>query len=112
MQQRPSAALQASLRAAADRLLHQESETLVLAALRATGRDFNRGIAVEQVARGMEGANLSAIARFVAVGDPVICPRNRYEDGLVNGLMGRVVALEPFTVLWDGEVEPAPVPPL
>ncbi len=44
----------------------------------------------------------------VAPGDPVVCKRNRYADGLVNGLLGMVESIRPpdsLSVLWDGEEE-------
>ena len=45
----------------------------------------------------------------VAAGDPIVCTRNRYRDGLFNGLLGKVTNLDPtgnVMVLWDGECEP------
>lgn len=50
----------------------------------------------------------------VAPGDPVVCKRNRYADGLVNGLLGMVESIretESLSVLWDGEDESRVVSP-
>jgi exodeoxyribonuclease V alpha subunit len=45
----------------------------------------------------------------VAVGDPTVCTRNRYRDGLFNGLLGKATNIDGdrnISVLWDGETEP------
>lgn len=45
----------------------------------------------------------------VAAGDPIVCTRNHYRNGLFNGLLGKVTNLDPtgnLMVLWDGECEP------
>ena len=48
----------------------------------------------------------------VAVADPVVMTANRYQDGLFNGLLGVVTAIDgpSIEVLWDGEEEPRSVP--
>lgn len=45
----------------------------------------------------------------VAVGDSIVCTRNRYRDGLFNGLLGKATNIDGdrnISVLWDGETEP------
>jgi exodeoxyribonuclease V alpha subunit len=45
----------------------------------------------------------------VAVDDPVVCTQNRYKEGLVNGLVGRVTDLDEeggVKILWGGENVP------
>lgn len=48
----------------------------------------------------------------VAVGDPVVATANRYQDGLVNGLLGMVDSIEgPEVAVWrDGGREPRSLP--
>lgn len=44
----------------------------------------------------------------VAVGDPVVATKNRYRDGLFNGMLGVVCAIDDddrAQVLWEGEEE-------
>ena len=46
------------------------------------------------------------------MGDPVVCTRNRYADGLFNGLLGRVVEIDHMGdvhIHWDGESCPRPL---
>jgi exodeoxyribonuclease V alpha subunit len=52
---------------------------------------------------------LGPLCGFAAVGDPVIVTRNRYDEALMNGLVGWVVSLDPLTIRFDGETEPRTV---
>jgi exodeoxyribonuclease V alpha subunit len=81
-------------------------DVLVVAALRKTVADLN-----ELAARARRPANCDLVklspSVSVAVDDPVVCTQNRYKDGLVNGLIGRVTDLEDeVKILWDGENVP------
>lgn len=48
----------------------------------------------------------------VALDAPVVMTANRYQDGLFNGLLGVITAIDGPTieVLWDGEDEPRALP--
>ena len=85
-------------------------EILVLAALKRSCEAFcdlmqTKRRKVEKA----EGTRLGPLASFVSVGDPVMCTRNRYEENMMNGLIGRVTQLEPLQVQFDGENEPRPI---
>jgi exodeoxyribonuclease V alpha subunit len=81
-------------------------DVLVVAALRKTVVDLN-----ELAGRARRPANCDLVklspSVSVAVDDPVVCTQNRYKDGLINGLIGRVTDLEDeVKILWDGENVP------
>ena len=78
-------------------------EVLILAALNRTCRRFCSLMHLRREADGVQGRRLGPLAPFVAVGDPVIATRNRYDEALMNGLMGRVESLDPPTFRFDGE---------
>ena len=89
-------------------LLGQSPDVMVIAARRNTVSRFNE-MASDSI-RDMDSSliRLGPLAT-VAIGDPVVCTRNRYRDGLFNGLLGKVTDLDPtgnVKVLWDGEDEP------
>jgi exodeoxyribonuclease V alpha subunit len=83
----------------ADECLHLAARNVTVAAINA-----------ERIARRPTGTverRLGPLAN-VAVGDPVLCTRNRYADNLRNGQLGRVTDIQgaDVTVAWDGHREP------
>lgn len=84
-------------------------EILVLASLRRTCKNINNAMATRKQVDGVEGIRLSTKAPWVSLDDPIICVRNRYEDGLMNGQIGHINTLDPLTVRWDGEPMGKPV---
>jgi exodeoxyribonuclease V alpha subunit len=92
-----------------DRLLADDGpgDCLHLAARNITVAAIN----AERVARRPTGTverRLGPLAN-VAVGDPVLCTRNRYGDNLRNGQLGRVLEIREADVVvaWDGHRQPA-----
>ena len=86
---------------------------MVVAARRATVDAFNERASLSRREGVTRVARLGPLAT-VAVGDPVVCTRNRYMDGLFNGLLGRVTDIDPLGVVhvhWDGERVPRPLDP-
>ena len=60
-----------------------------------------------------DAARLGVYAR-VYPGDPVICTRNYYKFGVVNGQLGQVTRIHPeIEIAWDGNDRnaSAPIPP-
>ncbi|MBU5637510.1 ATP-dependent RecD-like DNA helicase [Geomonas sp. Red69] len=108
----PSAGIEAAvIRLLEDKLTKVPiDEILVLAALKRTCRNINRAMQVRKNVNGITGVRISPFAPWVSEGDPVICTRNRYKDGLMNGMLGHVASLEPFTIRWQGEVSAKMVP--
>ena len=89
-------------------LLILSPDTMVIAARRATVDDFNYNAAHRIRDVNLPVVRLGPLAS-VAVGDPIVCTRNRYRDGLFNGLLGKVTDIDGdmnISVLWDGETEP------
>lgn len=94
-------------------LLHSQfmarsDDLMVVAARRATVAAFNERASLARREGVTRVARLGPLAT-VAVGDPVVCTRNRYSDGLFNGLLGRVVDIDHIGdvyVHWDGETRP------
>ncbi|MFD2262589.1 AAA family ATPase [Lacibacterium aquatile] len=86
-------------------------DLLVIAGLRQTCRDINQAMQDQRRQQGAVGTRLGPQAAFVSIGDPVICGRNRYDEALMNGLMGSVASIEPVEILLDGEVEPRALSP-
>lgn len=86
-------------------------DILVLAALRATCEEVNAAMQQRRKDEGAPGKRLGPLAAFVAVGDPVICTRNRYDEALMNGLMGRLTSIDPLLIHFDGEDAPRQISP-
>lgn len=86
-------------------------EILVISALKRTCTSINRSMQVRRQLAGFEGIRVGPLATWVSAGEPVICTRNRYEDALMNGMIGHVNSLNPFTVRWDGDDLGKIVPP-
>lgn len=89
-------------------LLSISPDTMVIAARRSTVDAFNYNAAHRIRDVHLPVARLGPLAS-VAVGDPIVCTRNRYRDGLFNGLLGKVTSIDTdlnILVLWDGEDEP------
>lgn len=78
-------------------------DVLVLAALNATCRGICKDMQEKREASGVPGARLGPLAPFVAIGDPVMATKNRYEEALMNGLLGRVESIDPVAIRFDGE---------
>jgi len=78
-------------------------EILVITALKRTCTSMNRSMQVRRQLAGVDGIRIGPFAPWVSAGDPIICTRNRYEDGLMNGMIGHANTLAPFTVRWDGD---------
>ncbi|WP_204270448.1 hypothetical protein, partial [Enterobacter roggenkampii] len=79
-------------------LLHNQfmtrsTDLMVVAARRATVAAFNERASLSRREGVTRVARLGPLAT-VAVGDPVVCTRNRYTDSLFNGLLGRVVDID------------------
>ncbi|MBY6058170.1 ATP-dependent RecD-like DNA helicase [Leisingera daeponensis] len=56
------------------------------------------------IAPNYEDAKRLGIHATVYPGDPVICTRNHYKFGVVNGQLGRVTKIHPeIEITWDGE---------
>lgn len=98
-------------RDAAQRLLRAQGEVLVVAAKRATVSDINDTESFVSRPSAAPTRRLGPLAT-VAVDDPVVMTANRYQDGLFNGLLGLVTAIDGtnIEVLWDGEDEPRALP--
>jgi len=89
-------------------LLALSPDTMVVAARRSTVDAFNYNAAHRIRDVNQPVVRLGPLAS-VAVGDPIVCTRNRYRDGLFNGLLGKVTNIDGdlnISVLWDGEAEP------
>lgn len=97
-------------------LLHNQfmarsADLMVVAARRATVAAFNERVSLSRREGVTRVARLGPLAT-VAVGDPVVCTRNRYSEGLFNGLLGRVVDIDHVAnvhVHWEGEANPRPL---
>lgn len=98
-------------RDAVQRRLRAQGELMVVAAKRATVADINDTESFVSRPAGAPTRRLGPQAT-VAVRDPVVMTANRYQDGLFNGLLGMVVAIDgpSIEVLWDGEDEPRSLP--
>ena len=84
---------------------------MVVAAKRATVADINDTESFVSRPSGALTRRLGPLVT-VAVDDPVVMTVNRYQDGLFNGLLGVVTAIDGPTieVLWDGEDESRTLP--
>ena len=66
------------------------------------------------IAPNYEDARRLGVRARVYPGDPVICTRNHYKFGVVNGQLGKVTRISPeIEIRWDGEDPNSslPVPP-
>ena len=91
-----------------DQLMARSQDLMVIAARRATVDAFNERASLSRRDGVTRVSRLGPLAT-VAVGDPVVCTRNRYADGLFNGLLGRVTDIDPLGgvhIHWDGESSP------
>lgn len=95
---------------AVQRRLRSRVELMVVAARRATVDYINESEA-NFARQGRPTRRLGPLAT-IAAGDPVVMTTNRYQDGLFNGLLGIVTAIDGTEVLihWDGESEPRALP--
>jgi exodeoxyribonuclease V alpha subunit len=73
--------------------------------------EVNNRMQARRQNEGVLGRRRGPLANFVAVSDPVICTRNRYDEALLNGLMGRIANLDPLLINFDGEDEPRQIGP-
>jgi exodeoxyribonuclease V alpha subunit len=82
-------------------------EVIAVAALRDTVAAINDDESYFRRTRDARTVRLGPQAT-VAVGDPVVATKNRYRDGLFNGTLGVVSAIDSddrVQVLWEGETE-------
>ena len=82
-------------------------EVIAVAALRDTVAAINDDESYFRRTRDARTVRLGPQAT-VAVGDPVVATKNRYRDGLFNGTLGVVFAIDSddrVQVLWEGETE-------
>jgi exodeoxyribonuclease V alpha subunit len=84
-------------------------QLLVLAGMNRTCRRVGAAMQVRLEQQGLPGVRLGPLAPFVSVGDPVVCTRNRYDESLMNGLMGWVVDIAGPLFRFDGEDAPRSV---
>lgn len=87
-------------------------QMLVLAALNRTCRRFCSLMQSRQENRGRPGIRLGPLAPFVSVGDPVVATRNRYENALMNGLIGWLATTDGPLFRFDGEETPRVIGPV
>lgn len=80
-------------------------DVLFLAGLRATVDAVNTAQHLRRQREGAAGMRLGPLCGFAAIGDPVIVTQNRYDETLMNGLMGHVASLRPLAIKFDGEAE-------
>ncbi len=88
--------------------VHKLGDVMVVAAKRDTVHQVNAEASAMCRPLNAHSVRLGPLAT-VAVGDPVVCTRNRYSDGLFNGLLGRVTGIdenEAVSIHWDGEDTP------
>jgi len=88
--------------------VHKLGDVMVVAAKRNTVHQVNAEASAICRPLNAHCVRLGPLAT-VAVGDPVVCTRNRYSDGLFNGLLGRVTGIdenETVSIHWDGEDAP------
>ena len=89
-------------------LSQHDGDIMVVAARRATVENFN--VEAQQQIQLNNKATTLRLGPLATVcqGDPIVCTRNRYKNGLFNGLLGKIVETTPdgALALWDGEKEP------
>lgn len=77
-------------------------EVMVCAAKNATVENFNQTIA----AGNFDKAKRLSVYAKVFPGDPVICTKNHYSSGFINGVLGVVKDIEDeVLVAWDGDAQ-------
>ena len=98
-------AVESSVMRVLDKLMGEvgTAEILALASRTKTCKNINSAMATRREVNGANGLRLSIAAPFVSMRDPIICTRNLYDEALMNGQIGHVNTLEPFSVQWDGE---------
>ncbi|MEO9629451.1 MAG: AAA family ATPase [Sulfitobacter sp.] len=85
-------------------------DILVAAGMNDTVKRFNDRMS----APNYEDSKRLGVHARVYPGDPVICTRNHYKRGIVNGQLGRVARIYPeIEITWDGDdpLSIGPVPP-
>ncbi|EIF28726.1 ATP-dependent exoDNAse (exonuclease V), alpha subunit/helicase superfamily I member [Burkholderia sp. Ch1-1] len=89
------------------RQLRDKRELMVVAARRKTVDDINFTESARRRTADTVTQRLGPLVE-VAVGDPIVATANRYAEGLFNGLLGTVTAVEgtDVSLLWDGETLP------
>lgn len=92
------------------RILTLTDDVMVVAARRSTVDGFNQKASQQHRLTHNGDTKSIRLGPFasVAKGDHVVCTRNRYQDGLFNGLIGKVTQASVdggVYVLWDGEDE-------
>lgn len=89
----------------------QGDDFLLVAALRRTVDGINASETIAGRCSTIPVRRLGPLAE-VAVADPVVITKNRYQHGLFNGLLGRVTEISGERVLihFDGEREPRELP--
>ena len=82
-------------------------DVLVVAARKDTVDGFNGKMA------SVDSGRRVSFKTLLTVGDPVICTKNHYDVGVLNGHLGSVVECsdEGLSVLWDGDSKPLLVEP-
>lgn len=84
--------------------LGSDTSDIICAVLKASVRAFNSFISSSHKSQAVRLGPLV----WIAPGDPVVCTRNRYKEGLFNGMLGVVDTIRddgPY-IIWDGEDEP------
>lgn len=95
-----------ALRVYAQLIQHTPREQmLVVAGRNDTCGSVSKSMQAARLADGHAGIRLGPLAPWVAVGDPVVATANRYDQALMNGLVGWVENLDPLLVRFDGESE-------
>lgn len=92
------------------RRLRNIEDILVTAGMNDTVKRFND----RMIAPNYEDAERLGLHARVSPSDPVICTRNHYKYGVVNGQLGRVARIKPqIEITWDGDdpLSSRPVPP-
>lgn len=91
---------------------HGDSSLMICAALRSTVDQINARFACRRTSS--TPTVLAAPGVRVSGGDPVVCTRNRYDLGLMNGSLGHIVQVSSedggALVHWDGDEEPVQMP--
>lgn len=81
------------------------ADILIVAAMNRTCRAVAEVMQAELRARGTHGCRVGPLLNWVSLGEPVVPTVNRYAEGLANGLLGTVTALDPLRVRFDLDTE-------
>lgn len=104
----PATVLDAVERVAVDLGRHHADNLMICAALRSTVDQINDRFASRRMSS--TPTVLAAPGMRLSAGDPVVCTRNRYDLGLMNGSLGHVIDVSPedggALVHWDGDEAP------